>query len=261
MSPRTLQAILVLSAVGPLCLAVAFGAQAAWAADLWPFATSHLTNLFIASILAAVAVPTLWVAAARESGALRSSALFPALMLAAMAVYLVAEQLGDDSGLLEEAIVLALGAGYAIVLMRFGFRVPLRDTRPVPALVRASFAVFAAVLILAGLLLVAGVDNVLPWPVDDDTAVMVGFVFLGASSSYVFGALRPLWGYVTPPLLGFLAYDVILIWPLVDHFSDVLSEQRASLVVYVVVVAYSGLLAAWYLLIRPQTRLFARAPV
>jgi hypothetical protein len=47
---------------------------------------------------------------------------------------------------------------------------------------------------------------------------MVGFIFLGAASSYVYGFLRPKWGYVIAPLLGFLAYDVILLWPLLDHF-------------------------------------------
>jgi len=251
---------LLLSALGPAILAVAFITEAGWAADLWPFETSRLTNLFIGSILAAITIPTVWVAATREWGALGASAMFPGLTLGAMAVYLAARDLGDDSGLLGHAVVLAVGSAYAFVLLYLGRKVTLGDTRPVPMVVRASFAAFAAVLILAGLLLVFGADNILPWSVDAETGVMVGFVFLGAASSYVYGALRPVWGYVTAPLLGFLAYDVILVWPLVDHFSDVLAEQRTSLVIYVAVVGYSGLLAAYFLLVAPQTRLFGRSP-
>jgi hypothetical protein len=241
-------------------IAVGFIVQAGWAESLWPFETSRLTDLFLGSILAALVVPTLWVAAAREWGALRANALFPSLMLGAMAIYLLLEQLGDDSGLLGYAAVMAVGATYAVVLMRIGSRAPLRDTRPIPTLVRISFGLFAAVLILAGVLLVIGADNILPWVVDEDTGVMVGFIFLGAASSYVYGFLRPKWGYVTAPLLGFLAYDVILLWPLLDHFSDVLDEHRASLVIYVTVVVYSCALAIYFLLIRPDTRLRYAAP-
>lgn len=256
---RSLQIGLAVTALGPAVIAVALIVGPEWADSLWPFETSRLTNLFLGSILATIVVPTLWVSACREWGALRASALFPGLMLTAMAVYLVVKELGDDSGLLGYAFAMGVGAVYAFVLMRLGGRVALQDTRRVPALVRASFAVFAAVLILAGVLLVAGVDNVLPWTVDDDTGVMVGFIFLGAASSYVYGALRPVWGFVTAPLLGFLAYDLILLWPLLDHFSDVASQHRTSLVIYVAVVAYSGALAAFYLLVRSDTRLGRRA--
>jgi hypothetical protein len=247
------------TAIPPAVLAIGFAAQMSWAASTWPFETARLSNFFLGSILAAIAVPVLWVNARREWGALRSSALFPFLMLAAMAIYLIEEDLaGDDSGLLPFAGAMTFGAVYALALMLAGGRVPLQDRRPIPLLVRASFAVFALVLVTAGLALVLGADNIMPWPASDESLVMFGFIFLGAASSYVYGTLRPMWGYVYAPLLGFLAYDLVLLPPLLDHFSDVAPEHHTSLIVYVAVLVYSGALATYYLVIRRSTRLWGR---
>jgi hypothetical protein len=257
-SPRTISLVVAASAIGPAVLAVGYAVQADWATATWPFETGRLSNLFLAAILAAIAVPTVWVSATREWGALRASALFPLLMLTGMAAFLIGLEIsGDESGLVPTALAIALGALYAAVLIVATARIPLRNTRPVPRLVRASFAVFAVVLVATGVALVAGADNVIPWPADADSLVMFGLIFWAAASTYVWGALQPMWGYVIAPLLGFLAYDVMLLPPLVDHFSDVAPEQRASLVAYVAVLVYSGALAAYYLLIRRDTRLWA----
>jgi hypothetical protein len=55
--------------------------------------------------------------------------------------------------------------------------------------------------------------------------------------------------------LGFLAYDLVLIMPFLQHFSDVLPEQRASLIVYTTVLVLSAGLAVYYLFIHRATRL------
>jgi hypothetical protein len=257
-SPRAVSIALAASAVVPAALAVGYAVQADWATDTWPFETGRLSNLFLAGILAAIAAATVWVSAAREWGALRASALSPLLMLTGMAAFLIGLEIsGEESGLIPTALAMVLGALYAAGLIVAAAQTPLRDTRPVPQLVRASFALFALVLVVAGLALVAGADNVVPWPADEDSLVMFGLIFCAAASSYAWGAMRPVWGHVTAPLVGFLAYDVILLPPLLGHFSDVAGEQRAGLVLYVAVLAYSGALAAYYLLIRRDTRLWA----
>lgn len=245
------------TAIVPAVLAIGFICQLDWAQDLWPFELSQLTSIFLGSILAAIAVPILWIAATREWAALGASALFPMLMLAGMAIYLVEEELADDaSGLIGFALAMAAGAASALALAVVGSRYPLRDRRPVPLVVRGSFAVFAVVLIASGIALVLGADNVLPWSVGEQTAVMSGIIFLGAASAYLYGALRPLWGYVCPPLLGFLVYDVILLGPLIEHVDDVAPEQRTRLIVYVAVLAYSAALGVYFLLVNRGTRLW-----
>ncbi len=259
-SARSISLALAVSAAGPALLAIGYAAQADWATGTWPFETGRLSNLFLASILVAIAVPTLWVSATRDWGALRGSAPFPFLMLTAMAVFLVGLQVfGAESGLIGYAFVMALGALYAAALIRAGIGIPLRNARPLPRLVRASFAVFAIVLVAAGVALVAGADNVIPWPADEDSLIMFGFIFCAAASSYAWGALHPAWGYAIVPLLGFLAYDLILLPPLIGHFDDVVPEQRTSLIVYVAVLGYSAALASYYLLIHRDTRLWRPA--
>ncbi|MBX3080792.1 MAG: hypothetical protein KF716_04100 [Anaerolineae bacterium] len=64
----------------------------------------------------------------------------------------------------------------------------------------------------------------------------------------------PSWHNAAGQLLGFLAYDVVLIVPFIQHFSDVIPEHRVSLIVYTTVVVGSALLAIYYLFIHPETR-------
>jgi hypothetical protein len=256
---RSLPLALGATAIAAAALAIGFASQASWATGMWPFETGRLSNFFLAAILAAIAVSTLWVSATRDWGALRASALFPFLALSAIAVYLVVQQAsGAHSGLVPFAIGTTLAATYALALMLAGARVELQHRRPLPRLIRVSFVVFAAVLATAGVALTAGADDVIPWPVGEESLVIFGFVFLGAAASYLCGALRPVWGYAYAPLLGFLAYDVLLLPPLVGHFSDVSPDQRASLILYVGALLYSAALASYYLLIRRDTRLWAR---
>ena len=70
--------------------------------------------------------------------------------------------------------------------------------------------------------------------------------------------LFPLWPGVSllgkRQLLGFLAYDLVLIGPFLQHFSTVRPEMRLSLILYTFVVCYSGLLAIYFLFIHPPTR-------
>ncbi len=56
--------------------------------------------------------------------------------------------------------------------------------------------------------------------------------------------------------MGFLAYDVILIIPFLQRLPTISDELRVSLIIYLAVVTYSGLLAIYYLFIKPKTRIW-----
>ena len=75
-SARSISLALAVSAAGPALLAIGYAAQADWATGTWPFETGRLSNLFLASILVAIAVPTLWVSAT-WIGRARGSAPLP----------------------------------------------------------------------------------------------------------------------------------------------------------------------------------------
>ncbi len=133
-------------------------------------------------------------------------------------------------------------------------RIPWRDPRPMPGPVRASFAVFAAMLVAFGTALAFHAD-VFPWDLGSETSVMFGFIYLGAAAYFVWGFLHPRWSNAAGQLVGFLAYDLVLIGPFVDQFDDVSGGKLISLIVYTAFLLYSGGLAIYYLFINEGTRL------
>ncbi len=122
---------------------------------------------------------------------------------------------------------------------------------------RVSFGIFAAVLLPVSLRLIGQASVIFPWPLNPRSSVIYGLIFLGAVTYFLPGVFRPRWGNATGQLLGFLAYDLVLIGPFLQHYAVVKPEHRASLIVYTVVLVYSGTLAVYYLFINPQTRFLA----
>jgi hypothetical protein len=122
-----------------------------------------------------------------------------------------------------------------------------------PTPVRASFALFALILTAAGMALVFHAD-IFPWALGAETSVIFGFIYLGAAAYFVYGVLDPRWPNAQGQLVGFLAYDLVLIGPFVDRFDEVSGGELTSLIVYTAFVAYSGALAIYYLFVSPSTR-------
>ena len=83
---------------------------------------------------------------------------------------------------------------------------------------------------------------------------MFGFIYLGAAAYFVSGVFDPRWGNAQGQLVGFLAYDLVLIGPFVDRFDEVHGGELTSLIVYTAFLAYSGVLAVYYLFLAPSTR-------
>ena len=85
--------------------------------------------------------------------------------------------------------------------------------------------------------------------------MIFGFIYLGAAAYFIYGVLDPRWPNAQGQLVGFLAYDLVLIGPFVDRFDEVHGGELTSLIVYTAFVAYSGLLAIYYLFVAPETRI------
>lgn len=251
---------LILGAAVILLLAVGFVFRLPQATRLWPWADSRLADLFVASILAAVGVPLLWIGATGELGAAAAGALDLMVTYLGAGGYLTQRYLRQGSArLLVAAIVCGVGLiGVAGVYLG-SRRIPLCDPRPMPRLARISFAIFALILVAVGIALIRQAAYVFPWPLNPGSSVLYGWIFLGASVYFLHGVCRPQWANTCGQLLGFLAYDLILIGPLVRLFATVRPEHRTSLIVYTAVLGYSAGLALYYLLIDRATRLWPPA--
>lgn len=240
-------------------IAVLFATGALNGTPVWPWpGTTPLSNLLLASLAAAAAVPTAWCAIERRERALVGIGIDYLTIFGPFAVITALRlgELGTNGTIFLVTCLGGLVVGGWMVL--WGRRFAWHDPRPTPGAIRAAFRFFiVALLIVAGLLL-AGVPDTLPWRITPDLSLLFGFAFLGAGGYFAFGLIEPRWENAVGQLLGFLAYDLVLIVPWVLGLGTVSDQHRLGLVIYIAVIVGSGLLAAWYLFIRPETRLLPR---
>lgn len=253
---RIVRYSLIATSLAALILAVGFFLQLPWATGLWPWPTSRLSNIFIASILAASAVPVLWIGLSGELAAITGGAInlcVTYLGMAAFSFHILSQDTSRRPILLYAIVCIAL-AVLCFGLIFWARRIRFHDTRPLPNGVRVSFVAFLIILILVGGALVLQMANIFPWRLSPEQSVLYGWIFLGAACYFLYALINPQWANAQGQLLGFLAYDVVLIAPFLNHFATVDPSLRTNLVVYTGVIIYSGLLATYYLLLNKATR-------
>ncbi|MBW4438308.1 MAG: hypothetical protein KME04_14310 [Pleurocapsa minor GSE-CHR-MK-17-07R] len=257
---RLFKTALIIFSIIQLILAAGFAFQVAAVTAIWPLPdTTPLSFLFIGSIFAAAGAAQLYCLYIRENGALVGIALDYITIFVPLIVFML-QIANGSSAILAFAVSLALGLAFGVALLFWSRQYAITDPRPQPRLVRYSFVVFIVALLLVGGSLVLKTPNVLPWRITTEGGVVYGWMFLGAAAYFTYSLLRPSWINSGGQLMGFLAYDVVLIVPFVTRLATVDEQYRLGLYVYTAVVAYSGLMAAYFLFIHPTTRMFgARA--
>ena len=252
---KSWRVLLLLIAAIQLLFAAAFFVQWPPAISLWPLAgTTPLTYILLASFFAAAAASTLWPLVTGHDGALTGVGLDYVVILAPMSAFFFWLAARGQSGLALYGVVLALGALFGAWLFWQGRRWPLDTSQPMPPLVRGSFVAFVLALLFVSVRLFLVIPT-LPWPLTPELSVLAGCMFLGAAAYFIYGLLRPSWANAGGQLAGFLAYDLVLIGPLLSRLPTIAPEFRTALIIYLVVVIYSGLLASYYLFINRATRL------
>ncbi len=255
----------VLLAMAGVAIGWDWGASAGAGRALWPWPDGPLSYRFVASILLAEATVLAWQAIALDLTAVRSGAAGFALMNAGLAVFMGMRSLASAApapaalGWAIATAVLALGS---VGLFALSFRVasPDRQSVPTPTPVRVSFAIFAAALFIATAMLLAQAAVVFPWPLKPESSVAFGFLFLASACYFLDGFIRPFWSNAIGQLLGFLVYDLVLIVPWIALLPKATGGHRISLIIYIAVLVWSGVLAIWYLFVHPSTRLLVARP-
>jgi hypothetical protein len=260
-----------------LVMTVALYQRVGWATALWPWADSRMSFIFLASIAAAIAVPTIWVGLTGELAALAAQTLDSAVVNGLAAGYLLFRVLRhDDDDLLVAAVVCLAMAVVSLLIYLWSRRLPVRDPRPTPRFVRGWFAFFVSALVLVGTALFFQVERVFPWDLDPRSSTIFGAVFLGSAVFFAYGAIRPDWTFAACALWAFLAYDLVLAIPYLqmigkdtsssttfDMYGYVTSTggngvNEQSLTVYLAVIAASIALTIYCFLIHPTTRIVRR---
>ena len=257
---RTVRTILFLVCAVEFFFAAAFFLQWPVAVNLWPFqGTTPLTFIFVSSIFAAAAAPTLWVAVSQNYGALAGIGLDYFSILAPLSI--LSFRLGASSGnpqMTTFGLACVFGALFGVGIFLWSARIRLDSTLPMPRLVRWSFTIFVIGLLFVGLRSILNVPNVIPWTITPELSGVIGWTFVGAASYFVYALLRPSWLNSAGQLLGFLAYDVVLIVPFLTRLPAAVPDVRVNLIIYTAVVIYSGSLAIYYLFLHGPTRLWAK---
>jgi hypothetical protein len=254
---RYFRFLLLIICLLQLFFAAAYIAQLPFATALWPLPnTTPMSFIFMASIFAAAAASTGWCVLAGEHAGLAGVAVDYVAIFGPLAVFGFQEVSGGNATLLPFSLVSLAAALFGLGLLLWSVRIPFRDTRPMPRLVRGSFFIFVLALLLAGGSLILRTPNILPWRVSPEMSIFAGWIFVGAATYFGYGLLRPVWGNAVGQLAGFLAYDVVLILPFLQRLPTISPEFQTSLILYLIVVVYSGLLAVYYLFVNPATRLW-----
>jgi hypothetical protein len=230
-----------------------------FATRLWPLAyTNQTTFFFIGSIYAAAAASTVWCLVTKEYGALAGISLDYAAILIPTSIFTF-QISGSSSALRTFSVVALIGGVFGLGMLLWSLRIPIRDPRPMPRLVRWAFVAFIILLVIVGGRMVLKEPNLLPWSVMMEGQVMYGWMFLGAAAYFAYALVRPSWHNSAGQLAGFLTYDVILIVPFLLLLPTINSDRLPNLIIYLVVVSFSGLLAIYYLFINPATRMVRAA--
>jgi hypothetical protein len=251
---RTRRVSLYLLCVVQALIAFAFIFRWTPVTNLWPLPyTSPTTYVFIGSILAAAVASTLWCLLNREDGAL--AGVFLDYVAIFIPVSIFTFQISDRNPDLRVFSMISFGiAIFGVIMLATTSRIPFRDPRPTPRLVRWMFGVFVVALLIVGGQLVLKAPNVLPWDVNLTGRIIYGWMFLGAAAYFAYGVARPRWQNAGGQLAGFLAYDLVLILPFVLMFPDVRPDKLPNLIVYITVLIVSGALATYYLFFNSVTR-------
>ena len=228
-----------------------------WVLSLWPWEDGKLSYIFLASILAAIGAPVLWLGWSGELAALRAGALDFATTYVGLSLTLLMTA-EEASQLVPVPLTLALLVASALFNLWLFYRARhfyYHDQRYPPTLVRWSFLIFALVLVEVGIALVIGSPHIFPWPLKPQSSVVFGWLFLGAAVYFIHGFFQPAWANAKGQLIGFVAYDIILLPPFISHLQTVKPEHQLSLYLYLSVIVYSLGLGIYYLLIAPRWRL------
>lgn len=244
---------LIVIGVAALGVAYAFLRGVPEVVAIWPYATTYgLSKVFIASMFAAIGAPVIWIALSGDLAALRPGSINIIAVSAGLGGQAVSKIATGATG---APIMIFAGACWgtvlaAAVMLFLARKVPWRDPRPTPWLVRGAFGLFAFVLLVAGGLLVQRMQ-IFPWVLNADGAIAYGIMLLGAAAYFIYGLVDPVWSNARGQLVGFLAYDLVLIAPFLQLWPASEGIQRTSLTVYLGVLAVSGVIAVWFLLFNP----------
>jgi hypothetical protein len=236
-------------------LAVGYFLQLPWALATWPWQDGRLSNIFVSSVLAAVAAAMLWISASAHFAGAAGGFLHMATMLGGAAlVFFPLGQERADPRLTTYALVCAAAAAGSIAAFAWARRQPVQDPRRLPTALRVWCVLYILIVLTAGIALIRTAPGIMPWPLKPESSMVYGWIFVAAAWSFAYPLWQPRVEHIRVGLFGFLAYDAVLLVPFVRHFDTVRPELHTSLLLYVAALSMSTAVSIYYLFLCRETR-------
>jgi len=246
--------------------------KAPWAVALWPWPDVGMSYVFLASIAAAIGAPSIWIGLTGEFAAFAGIGLNTLVVNIGAAIYFAVRMLRSEAGLAPAISVCIAFAVAGALLCVWAQRLPVRDPRPMPAIVRIAFVGFMVTLLVAGSALAFQVPRIFPWNLSPQSSTIFGLIFLGAATYFAHGILYPRWAFAAGQLWSFFSYNLVLFVPYFGMLFSDSSSQGAfddygggadsinvlSLTIYLTVLTVSTLLALYMFFVHPLTRIIGK---
>jgi uncharacterized membrane protein YqjE len=245
--------------------------KVSWATSLWPWPEVGMSYVFLASIMAAIAAPSIWIGLTGEFAAFAGVGINTMFVNIGVGAYLIWRAYRWNEALAGPIAVSVAAFVLGAVFFLWSRRLPVRDPRPMPPIVRWSFVGFALILIVAGGALGLQFERIFPWDLQPQSSTIFGLIFLGAATYFLHAIAHPRWVFGAGPLWAFLAYDIVLFGPYLRMLGGSPADSAAfaddygaasgggvnmtSLTIYLTVLAVSTLLALYMICVHPDTRL------
>ena len=222
-SQRTERISMISEGCAFLALAVGFGVHHPWVTWLWPFGDAPMTEIFFAALLASFGVGSIVIAIECErrsaiGGALSlavASALF-AIMIAASAAH------GTTDGLRWHGVVFAVVSVIAAATCRdLWLSERKRNLPSITKCWRVSLGGMALLATTSSFALLFSIGGVLPWMLSRPSELLIGALLAGMAVEYAYVAMSGDRGACRLLLIGMLAYDLIMIGPLLRNVRKV----------------------------------------
>ena len=226
------------------------------ATQIWPVSVTPLTYTFLAAYVLGFVVAVVWLTVTRELAGMKGIGLTTAVAFGATLVVLGGMSV-EGRQLVATMAAAAILCLAGVATLAVGMRQPVRGDRLTPAPVRAACLIVCGLLLVLGVPLILRVPEVMPWALDLNSGALIGCLFLGSATYFLYGALRPEWPHAAGPLAALLAYDLVLTLPLIAHLPTARPEHVTVLLGYIAVLLSTGLLGAYVFLVDRRTRVGA----
>lgn len=216
--------------------------------------TFWLNLYLIGATLTAYAIPTLWIGITGTYRALVGGSLSVMLTFGAAGFYLLRLS-SQISGLMPAGEYALYIAVLALWFLFLGLKRPKRKIDRLPFTTQLLFALVLSIALLEGLYLLVPIPGHFPWLLNNELSVIYGWVLIGGTLFFGWSLVQPIWENGYPLLYALLAYDALLIGPLLSLLREPTPVAVVPTYLWLAIIVCAG--SGIWALLELITRFFA----